>query len=40
VHLGKGNQALDSMGLLGFMFGDLELDRGFLGRNSVFAGGN
>jgi hypothetical protein len=31
VHLGGGHQALDSMGLLGFLFGGLELAQGMPG---------
>jgi hypothetical protein len=40
VHLGREHQALDSMGLLGFLFGGLELAQGCLEYNDVLTGGN
>jgi hypothetical protein len=39
VHLGGGHQALDTMGLLGFLFGSMELARGHMGCDSVLARG-
>jgi hypothetical protein len=38
VHLGGGHQVLDSMGLLGFLDGGLELAWGHLGCYSVHVG--
>jgi hypothetical protein len=39
VHLIGGHQALDNMGLFGFLYGGLELAWGCLGYDSVHVGG-